>query len=78
MNDEASIKAVIKGSSVVFGVTNCECNCLRCAELTTFAVWEEMDADLETKQGKTIVDACKEANVDRLIFSTLLGITECI
>jgi hypothetical protein len=29
MDDEASINAAIKGSSVVFGVTNCECNCLR-------------------------------------------------
>jgi hypothetical protein len=37
-----------------------------------------MDADLETKQGKAIVDASKEANVDRLIFSTLLNVTECM
>jgi hypothetical protein len=37
-----------------------------------------MDPEWETKQGKTIVDACKEANVDRLIFSTLLNVTECI
>jgi uncharacterized protein YbjT (DUF2867 family) len=61
LNDEASVKAAIKGSSIVFGVTN---------------FWEKMDADLETKQGKAIVDASKEANVDRLIFSTLLNVTE--
>ena len=78
MDDEASIKAVIKGSSVVFGVTNCECNCLRCRTLTTLPVWEKRDAEWETKQGKTIVDACKEENVDRLIFSTLLNVTERI
>jgi hypothetical protein len=36
-----------------------------------------MDPDRETRQGKAIVDASKEANVDRLIFSTLLGVTEC-
>jgi hypothetical protein len=35
-----------------------------------------MDADLETRQGKNIVDACKEENVDRLVFSTLLNVTE--
>jgi len=61
LDDEASVKAVVKGSSVVFGVTN---------------FWEKMDADYETKQGKTIVDACKEANVDRFIFSSLLGVSE--
>ena len=30
-----------------------------------------MDADLETQQGKTLADACKEANVERFIFSSL-------
>jgi hypothetical protein len=37
-----------------------------------------MSAELETEQGRRIVDACKEENVDRLIFSTLLGVSECI
>jgi len=46
---------------VVFGVTN---------------FWEKMSGELETKQGKTVVDACKEAKVDRLIFSTLINVTE--
>jgi uncharacterized protein YbjT (DUF2867 family) len=61
LNDAASVKAAIKGASVVFGVTN---------------FWEKMSAELETQQGKTIVDACKEENVDRLIFSTLLNVSE--
>lgn len=61
LNDEKSVKAAIKGSSVVFGVTN---------------FWEKMSGELETKQGKTIVDACKEEKVDRLIFSTLINVTE--
>jgi nucleoside-diphosphate-sugar epimerase len=30
-----------------------------------------MNADKETQQGKTVVDACKEADVERLIFSSL-------
>jgi hypothetical protein len=37
-----------------------------------------MSAELETQQGKTIVDACKDENVDRLIFSTLLNVSEGI
>jgi len=33
--------------------------------------WEKMDASLEVTQGKLIADACKEAGVEHLIYSSL-------
>jgi len=61
MNDKKSIFEVIKGSSVVFGVTN---------------YWEKLDPELETNQGKTLADACKEAGVERFYFSSLPYVTK--
>jgi len=61
MSDRGSIFKAIKGSSAVFGVTN---------------FWEKADADYETNQGKTLVDACKEAGVERFIWSSLPNVTE--
>jgi hypothetical protein len=34
-------------------------------------VWEKMDGDLEVEQGKTLADACKAANVERFVWSSL-------
>jgi len=56
MNDKQSVHDAIKGSSVVFGVTN---------------FWEKMDGNVEFEQGKLLADASKEANVERFIFSSL-------
>jgi uncharacterized protein YbjT (DUF2867 family) len=56
MDDHASLVKAIKGSSIVFGVTN---------------FWETGDPEKEFQQGKNLVDACKENNVERFIFSSL-------
>ena len=56
INDAESVKAAISGSYGVFAVTD---------------YWQSMNKDIETKQGKNIVDACKAAGVKHLIWSTL-------
>ena len=44
LNDAASVKAAIKGSYAVFGVTN---------------YWESASAEVEMKQGKAMADGAK-------------------
>ncbi|RMZ86478.1 hypothetical protein DV736_g6296, partial [Chaetothyriales sp. CBS 134916] len=61
LRDEKSVFKAIEGSSVVFGVTN---------------FWESSSKDIEVKHGKNIVDASKAANVDRLIWSSLVHVTK--
>jgi putative NADH-flavin reductase len=63
LNDKASVKKAIEGSAVVFGVTN---------------YWEKMSAEVELNQGKNIVDAAKEAGVERLIWSSLPNVSKGI
>lgn len=55
-NDAESVKAAVAGSYGVFAVTN---------------YWESQSKEIETKQGKNIVDACKAAGVKHLVWSTL-------
>ena len=52
----------IKGSSVVFAVTN---------------YWEKLDMKAEIQQGKNLVDAAKEAGVELFIWSSLLNVAKC-
>lgn len=39
--------------------------------------WEAMDAELEVKQGKDIVDAAKEAGTKLFIWSSLYDVKKC-
>ncbi|KAF2172686.1 hypothetical protein M409DRAFT_16648 [Zasmidium cellare ATCC 36951] len=61
LNDKESVAKTVEGSSIVFGVTN---------------FWETANKDIEVKQGRNIVDAAKKANVERLIFSSLVNVTK--
>jgi len=61
LNDRDSIFTAVKGSSVVFGVTN---------------YWEKMSMELEIAQGKNIADACKETKVERFVWSSLVNVTK--
>jgi len=56
LDDRQSVMDVVKGSSVVFGVTN---------------FWEKMSEEVEVQQGKNIADACKAAGVERFVWSSL-------
>ena len=56
LNDPDSISAAIQDSYGVFAVTN---------------YWETMDKDIEYQQGINIVDACKAAGVNHLVWSAL-------
>ena len=56
INDAESVKAAVAGSYGVFAVTD---------------YWQKMSKEIETQQGKNIVDACKEAGVKHLVWSTL-------
>jgi uncharacterized protein YbjT (DUF2867 family) len=56
LNDPSSLKSAIQGSHGVFAVTN---------------YWETTSKDGEVKQGKHIIQACKEAGVKHLIWSSL-------
>lgn len=60
-NDIASVKDAIAGSYGVFAVTN---------------YWETQSKEAEEQQGRNIVDACKEAGVKHLIWSTLPHVTK--
>lgn len=57
---EAALPAVT-GAHTVFLVTN---------------FWESMNKDTEVNQGKAVTDACKQAGVKHLIFSSLRNVTE--
>jgi len=61
MNDKATLVSAMKGADAVFAVTN---------------YWEKMDAKLEVQQGKNLVDAAKETNVQQFIWSSLLNINK--
>jgi len=61
LNDKASVVAAIKGSSVVFGVTD---------------FWIKMSEEIEIQQGKNIADGCKEAGVERFVWSSLVNVTK--
>jgi hypothetical protein len=63
MNDKESIIAAIKGSSVVFAVTN---------------YWEKMSAEIEVEQGKVMADASKAASVERFFWSSLPAVSKGI
>jgi hypothetical protein len=52
---------VVFGAEAVFAVTN---------------YWETMDAALEVKQGKAIVDAAKRADTKLLIWSSLYDVNK--
>ncbi|KAL9619376.1 MAG: hypothetical protein Q9160_005971 [Pyrenula sp. 1 TL-2023] len=58
VNDIASLRAAIRGSYGVFGVTN---------------FWDKdvMSKTIEVQQGMNIFDACKEENVVHFVYSTL-------
>ncbi|KAK4502017.1 hypothetical protein PRZ48_007828 [Zasmidium cellare] len=62
LNDEDSVAKAVEGSSVVFGLT--------------VSVWETANKNTEVKQGKNIVNAAKQADVERLIFSSLVNVTK--
>lgn len=38
--------------------------------------WNHLDAEREVRQGHNIVDACKEAGVQHLVFSVLIDVTK--
>ncbi|KAK0640814.1 NmrA-like family-domain-containing protein [Cercophora newfieldiana] len=61
MNDKATLVSAMQGAAAVFAVTN---------------YWEKMDAKLEVQQGKNLVDAAKETNVQQFIWSSLLNINK--
>ena len=56
MDEPDSLCSALAGSHGVFIVTN---------------YWEYMDKDREVRQGKNVVDACKNAHVQHVIFSGL-------
>jgi uncharacterized protein YbjT (DUF2867 family) len=61
LNDKASVTTALKGAYGVFAVTN---------------YWEKLDAELETRQGKTIADVSKELGIKHLVWSSLLDINK--
>jgi len=61
MNDKATLLKALEGASAVYAVTN---------------YWESMDHGLEARQGKSLVDAAKEAGVQHFIWSSLLNVTK--
>ncbi|KAK3646354.1 glycosylphosphatidylinositol anchor biosynthesis [Elasticomyces elasticus] len=61
MQSSDSVAQAVKGAHTVFLVTN---------------FWETFSADTEISQGKAVADACKNAGVKHLIFSSLINVTE--
>lgn len=61
MSSKDAVAPAVKGAHTVFLVTN---------------FWESMSKETETAQGKAVTDACKDAGVERIIFSSLLHVTE--
>ncbi|KAH8649765.1 NMRAL1 protein [Ilyonectria robusta] len=62
LSDKKTLGNAIFGAEAVFAVTN---------------YWEAMDAELEVKQGKDIVDAAKEAGTKLFIWSSLYDVKKC-
>ena len=63
LDDPSSVEAAVKGSYGVFLVTN---------------YWEYMDKEREIRQGTTVADACKKANIQHVIYSSLEPVEELI
>ncbi|KAG9230176.1 putative NmrA-like family domain-containing protein 1 [Amylocarpus encephaloides] len=61
LNDAESVRAAIKGSYAVYGVTN---------------FWESGDGDVEMAQGRAMADGAKEAGVQHLVWSSLPNVSE--
>jgi uncharacterized protein YbjT (DUF2867 family) len=61
LNSTSSLSNALTGSHTVFLVTN---------------YWETTDGELEYHQGKNVTDVAKEVGVSRIIFSSLLHVTE--
>ncbi|KAL7796750.1 hypothetical protein V8C37DRAFT_327260 [Trichoderma ceciliae] len=61
MSSAQSVAPAVQGAHTVFLVTN---------------FWESMSADIELSQGKVVVDACNDAGVKHLIFSSLINVTK--
>ncbi|OJZ79543.1 hypothetical protein ASPFODRAFT_213248 [Aspergillus luchuensis CBS 106.47] len=61
MGDGDSLAAAVQGAHTVFLVTN---------------FWETASKTTEVAQGKAVVDACKAAHVQHLIFSSLINTTK--
>ncbi|KAM0330667.1 hypothetical protein ACHAQA_003619 [Verticillium albo-atrum] len=59
LSDKKSVAQAIIGAEAVYAVTN---------------YWESMNAELEIKQGKDIVDAAKEAGTKLFIWSSLFDV----
>lgn len=60
--DKKTLVDAISGAEAVFAVTN---------------YWETMNAELEVKQGKNLVDAAKEAGTELFIWSSLYDVNKC-
>ncbi|CAJ0552509.1 Ff.00g005870.m01.CDS01 [Fusarium sp. VM40] len=61
LSDNKTLDNAVSGAEAVFAVTN---------------YWEAMDAALEVKQGKAIVDAVKRADTKLLIWSSLYDVNK--
>ncbi|KAL1714152.1 hypothetical protein EV715DRAFT_210161 [Schizophyllum commune] len=61
LNDKNSLREAFRGAHGVFGVTN---------------FWDTLSGDKEVAQGKNIADACKEENVQHLVWSSLLNVNK--
>jgi uncharacterized protein YbjT (DUF2867 family) len=61
MDSVSSLTNALKGSNVVFLVTN---------------FWETANGDIEYLQGKNVTDVAREVGVSHLIFSSLYHVTE--
>ncbi|UPK92822.1 hypothetical protein LCI18_003757 [Fusarium solani-melongenae] len=59
LSDRQTLDKAVLGAEAVFAVTN---------------YWESMDAELEVKQGKAIVDAAKTAGIKLFIWSSLYDV----
>ncbi|KAI9884694.1 MAG: hypothetical protein M1823_003512 [Watsoniomyces obsoletus] len=61
LNSKDSLRAAFKDAYAVFAMTN---------------YWEKQNKDLEIQQGKNVADVAKEANVQHLIWSSLVNVTD--
>jgi uncharacterized protein YbjT (DUF2867 family) len=61
MSSAEAARPAVTGAHTVFLVTN---------------FWESMSRETEVAQGKAVTDACKEAGVKHIVFSSLRNVTE--